>query len=86
MADGASAAAALGQFDVIVLSGSVAKIPEALVAQLKDGGRLSAIVGQLPVMRFTVVEKMGNQVTVRQPWDTSVSRLEGFEEPSRFSF
>ena len=86
LADGASAAAALGQFDVIVLSGSVAKIPEALVAQLKDGGRLGAIVGQLPVMRFTLVEKKGQQVTVRQPWDTSASRLEGFEEPSRFSF
>lgn len=86
LADGASAAAALGQFDVIVLSGSVAKVPQALVDLLKDGGRLSAIVGQLPMMRFTLVEKKGNQVSVRQPWDTLASRLEGFEEPSRFSF
>lgn len=86
LADGASAAAALGQFDVIVLSGSVAKVPDALVDLLKDGGRLGAIVGQLPVMRFTVVEKKGHQAQVRQPWDTLASRLENFEEPSRFSF
>jgi protein-L-isoaspartate(D-aspartate) O-methyltransferase len=38
-------------FDVILLSGSVAEVPPALLAQLKVGGRLAAIVGQLPIMR-----------------------------------
>ena len=86
LADGATAAAALGQFDVIVLSGSVGKLPEGLIAQLNDGGRLSAIVGNLPVMRFTLVTKTGNNFEVKQPWDTVATRLVGFEEPSRFSF
>lgn len=85
-ADGATAAAALGQFDVIVLSGSVARIPDSLVAQLNDGGRISAIVGKQPVMRFTVLQKHGQQIEMLQPWDTVASRLVGFEEPSRFSF
>lgn len=85
-ADGATAAAALGQFDVIVLSGSVARIPDSLVAQLNDGGRISAIVGRQPVMRFTLLQKNGHQIDIRQPWDTLAPRLAGFEEPSRFSF
>ena len=35
-----------GPFDVIVLSGSVAEVPETLLAHLKTGGRLAAIVGR----------------------------------------
>ncbi|WP_280191965.1 protein-L-isoaspartate O-methyltransferase family protein [Delftia sp. PS-11] len=85
-ADGAKAAAALGQFDVIVLSGSVAQVPEALLAQLRDGGRLGAIVGHLPMMRFTLVKKNGQQLQTVQPWDVVTARLSHFEEPSRFTF
>ncbi len=44
-----------GPFDVIVLSGSVAELPRALLGQLKAGGRLTAIVGQLPIMRAVLV-------------------------------
>lgn len=86
LANGATASLAQGAFDVIVLSGSVAQVPEALYAQLNDGGRIAAIVGNLPVMRFTLVTKNGENFDVKQPWDTAASRLVGFEEPSRFSF
>lgn len=86
LADGATAAAALGQFDVIVLSGSVAQVPQALLAQLNDGGRLGGIVGQLPMMRFTLVTRKGQQFTTQQPWDVVTARLSNFEEPSRFTF
>lgn len=86
LADGATAAAALGQFDAIVLSGSVAQVPQALLAQLNDGGRLAAIVGQLPMMRFTLVQKNGHQFETSQPWDVVTARLANFDEPSRFTF
>ena len=43
-ADGARGLPAEGPFDVIVLSGSVAEVPHALLEQLKVGGRLAAIV------------------------------------------
>jgi protein-L-isoaspartate(D-aspartate) O-methyltransferase len=52
-ADGARDAVPDGPFDVIVLSGSVAEVPQHLLSLLRDGGRLGAIVGQEPVMRFT---------------------------------
>ena len=49
-------------------------------------GRIAAIVGHMPVMRFTLVTKNGDNYEVKQPWDTAASRLVSFEEPSRFSF
>ncbi|HEX7436816.1 MAG TPA: protein-L-isoaspartate O-methyltransferase, partial [Caldimonas sp.] len=44
-ADASRTVAQDGPFDVIVLSGSVAEVPRTLLAQLKPGGRLTAIVG-----------------------------------------
>lgn len=86
-ADGAKGLAAEGPFDVIVLSGSVAEVPQALLAQLKVGGRLAAIVGNEPVMRATFVTRTGDASwTTTQPWDTAAPRLQHFPEPSRFQF
>ena len=76
-----------GPFDVIVLSGSVSEVPQALLAQLKVGGRLAAIVGGEPVMRATFVTRTGEaSFTSTQPWDTLAPRLAHFPEPSRFHF
>src|SRR5690606_20576938 len=86
-ADGARGLTAEGPFDVIVLSGSVAEIPSALLAQLRMGGRLAAIVGAEPVMRATFVRRDGDAAyTTTQPWDTVAPRLANFPEPSRFQF
>ena len=86
-ADGVHGLAAEGPFDVIVLSGSVARTPDPLVQQLKVGGRLLAIVGEEPIMRATLVTRTGDTTTtVAQRWDTVAPRLLNFPEPSRFSF
>ena len=86
-ADGAQGLASEGPFDVIVLSGSVAEVPEALKAQLKVGGRLVAIVGDEPVMRATVVRRTSEgHFTVTQGWDTVAPRLAHFPAPARFRF
>jgi protein-L-isoaspartate(D-aspartate) O-methyltransferase len=86
-ADGARGLAAEGPFDVIVLSGSVAEVPQALLQQLKVGGRLAAIVGGEPVMRATFITRTGEASwDSKQPWDTLAPRLAGFPEPSRFHF
>ncbi len=85
--DGAQGAPAEGLFDVIMLSGSVAEVPQALLAQLRVGGRLIAIVGSEPVMRATIVTRSGEaEFKTSQPWDTLAPRLLNFPEPSRFLF
>ena len=86
-ADGAKDVSVDGPFDVILLSGSVAEVPQALLAQLKPGGRLAAIVGNEPMMRATFVTRTGEAgYTTTQPWDTVAPRLSNFPEPSRFNF
>ena len=76
-----------GPFDVIMLSGSVAEVPPALLAILKIGGRLGAIVGFEPVMRATLVTRVGeSDFRTTQNWDTVAARLLNFPEPSKFSF
>ncbi|WP_114974105.1 protein-L-isoaspartate O-methyltransferase family protein [Rhodoferax ferrireducens] len=85
--DGAKGAPAEGPFDVIMLSGSVAEVPQALLANLKVGGRLIAIVGEEPVMRATIVTRTGEaDFKTSQPWDTVAPRLLNFPEPSHFHF
>jgi len=76
-----------GPFDVIVLSGSVAEVPPALLAMLKTGGRLSAVVGFEPMMRATLVTRVGEAAfRTTQGWDTVAPRLVNFPEPSKFNF
>ncbi len=85
--DGSAGLANAAPFDVIVLSGSVPQVPAALLDQLKVGGRLAAIVGQMPVMRamlHTRVDAQHWRQTVL--FDTAAPRLLGFPEPSRFQF
>ena len=86
-ADGSQGAASDGPFDVILLSGSVAEVPQALLDQLSVGGRLAAIVGDEPMMRATVVTRTGAQSFVStQPWDVNAPRLSGFAETPAFQF
>jgi protein-L-isoaspartate(D-aspartate) O-methyltransferase len=84
--DGARDAVPDGPFDVILLSGSVAQVPQNLLDLLRDGGRLGAVVGTDPVMRFTLVRREGDRFVTTSPWDTTAPRLVNFPEPSSFSF
>ena len=92
LADGASPLADAARpegslFDVIALGGSVAEVPPALLARLKVGGRLSAIVGFEPMMRATLITRVGQDAfRTTQAWDTVAPRLLNFPEPSKFTF
>ena len=75
------------RFDAIVLSGSVALDPQALLGALKPGGRLVGIIGQLPVMQAVRITRLDDQAFERTVlFDTVAPRLDGFTEPSRFVF
>lgn len=75
-----------GPFDVIVLSGSVASVPSALTDLLAEGGRLGAIVGNQPVMQFTLIQRINGALQTTTPWDTIAPRLHHFPESSSFTF
>ena len=86
-ADGSGGWEADAPYDVILLSGSVADVPAGLLAQLKPGGRLAAIVGQQPIMRARLTTRSTeHDFRSIDLFDTVAPRLRGFAEPSRFSF
>jgi len=87
VADGSRPLPSGPSFDVIVLSGSVAKVPQGLLGSLNIGGRLAAIVGNEPMMRAHFITRVSEgQWETIQPWDTVAPRLLNFPEPSRFNF
>jgi protein-L-isoaspartate(D-aspartate) O-methyltransferase len=86
-ADGSGPLPVPGPWDVILLSGSVAEVPRSLLQQLKPGGRLAAVVGQLPIMRAVLATRVGDAAwSQTELFDTVAPRLDGFPEPSRFQF
>jgi protein-L-isoaspartate(D-aspartate) O-methyltransferase len=86
-ADGALGMAVESPFDAIVLSGSLAEVPDQLLTQLKVGGRLMAIVGDAPIMCATLITRTGEtEFRTETLWDTVAPRLQNFAEHSGFTF
>lgn len=75
-----------GPFDVILLQGAAEVVPEALIGQLAEGGRLVAIVGRGRAAKCLVHTRLGAEVSVRPVFDAAVPALPGFERPPGFVF
>lgn len=76
-----------GPFDVIFIGAAVSQIPDGLFAQLKEGGRLAAILREGGVSRGVIFTRAGGAVARRVVFDARSSAvLEGFETPKTFVF
>jgi protein-L-isoaspartate(D-aspartate) O-methyltransferase len=75
-----------GAYDVIALTGSVRDAPQALIAQLKPGGRLIAVVGSAPIMRATLYTATGQGTHVRVVFDTVIPPLRDAALKPQFVF
>ncbi len=74
-------------WDAIVLTGSTPLLPGRFVEQLKPGGRVFAIVGDLPVMKARLVQWTGpDALTTTDVFETVVAPLRNAATPSRFRF
>ncbi|MEK0419019.1 MAG: protein-L-isoaspartate(D-aspartate) O-methyltransferase Pcm [Pseudomonadota bacterium] len=86
-ADGAAGLPAAGPFDVILLSGSVAAVPQNLLEQLRVGGRLAAIVGHLPIMQAKVWTRSApSSWSEEVVFETVAPRLLNFPTANPFKF
>ena len=84
---GAQGLTAQAPFDAILLTGSVASVPQVLLDQLKVGGRLLAVVGREPMMQATLFTRVDDKTVEHQElFDTVIAPLPGFDIPSRFNF
>jgi len=74
-------------YDVIVISGRVPTVPQKLLDQLKDGGRLVAVVGETPLAQAHLWTRHGDTFASRVDFDATVSALPGIEiERPAFTF
>ena len=74
-------------FDVIVLSGSTPVIAQAFLDRLKPGGRLFAVVGDLPVMKAVLVRQpVAGSFQHTELFETLVKPLVNAPQPARFRF
>jgi protein-L-isoaspartate(D-aspartate) O-methyltransferase len=74
-------------YDVIVLTGSVPELPQAITDQLSPGGRLFAVVGNVPVMVARLVTCTGpGMYASAELFDTVIAPLQNAQRPSRFEF
>ena len=87
LGDGALGWSERAPYDVIIVSGSLPVLPDALLAQLKVGGRLSAIVGEKPAMTAQIVTRISeNSYDTLPIFDTCLAPLRNAWRPDPFRF
>ena len=81
----AGGAPAHGPYDVIVVQGGIEVFPDALAAQLKDGGRAAALFleGSLGVVRIGV--RRGEGMRWRDAFNAAAPLLDGFAKVRAFA-
>ena len=82
----AEGAAKNGPYDLIMLQGAVETVPDALLAQVKEGGRMIAIFaeGALGVVR--VGRKIDGAMNWRMAFNANAPVLAGFAKEAAFTF
>ena len=75
-----------GPYQVILIAGGVEVIPEVILDQLADGGRLVTVLKRGGVGRGHMVVKSGDTLVGKDHFDANSPLLPGFEKEKNFSF
>ena len=73
-------------YDLILIDGAVELVPDALIEQLADGGRLTAAIVDDGVTRLAVGRRAGAAFGMVPFADAAAAILPGFAKPRTFSF
>jgi protein-L-isoaspartate(D-aspartate) O-methyltransferase len=85
--DGALGWPAHAPYDIIIVSGSLPCVPPQMLAQLKVGGRLAAIVGSAPAMHAQVITRATqDRFETQSLFETVTKPLRNAQAPSTFRF
>jgi protein-L-isoaspartate(D-aspartate) O-methyltransferase len=71
-------------FDAILLEGAVPRVPEDLLEQLRDGGRLVAVIADGAFGRAQVWRRTGKLFDPRAAFDAGAPPLPGFARQAEF--
>jgi len=74
-----------GPYDVVILQGAVPEVPAALTDQIKDGGRICAILQDGPLGTCKIGYKSNGKVSWRTAFNATAPLLNGFETKTAFT-
>ncbi len=75
-----------GPYDAILVEGAVELVPQTLLRQLKDGGRLVCVLGAGPGAKAMLYRRSGDDTGGRAIFDAAAAVLPGFVKPLEFAF
>jgi protein-L-isoaspartate(D-aspartate) O-methyltransferase len=75
-----------GQYSLIVIDGAIEHLPDALAAQLADGGRIVTGLVLRQVTRLASGRRIAGQVNLQPVEDLGIPVLRAFDAPKRWSF
>jgi protein-L-isoaspartate(D-aspartate) O-methyltransferase len=73
-------------FDLILLAGAVPAVPDVLLDQLAENGRLAAVVQQGVAGQVTICRKISGSIGRVTPFDAWLPELAAFRPAPRFVF
>jgi protein-L-isoaspartate(D-aspartate) O-methyltransferase len=79
-------AAQAAPYDLILIDGAVEFVPAAIIAQLKDGGRLASAILEDGIARLAIGRKAGEGFGMAAVSDAAAAILPGFLKPRAFTF
>ncbi len=75
-----------GPFDVILVNGAFESQPDALIAQLAEGGRLVGVEALEGAQEAVLIEKLAAGTSRRTLFETRVATLDAFRRAPSFAF
>ncbi len=84
--NGLAGLAAHAPYDAVMVSGSVHKVPQVLLDQLKPGGRLFAIEGESPAKEAVLYTRVGDDFRRVAVFEIEVAALREAEPAQKFVF
>jgi protein-L-isoaspartate(D-aspartate) O-methyltransferase len=73
-------------YDLILLEGATEVVPQALLRQLEDNGRLLCVLGKGPGAKAMLYRRSGEDIGERPIFDATAAVLPGFVKPPAFAF
>lgn len=73
-------------YDLILIDGAVETVPQALIDQLADGGRLAVSLLDQGVSRISIGRRVGDSFGIAPLTDVAAAILPAFAKPKVFSF
>lgn len=81
----AEGAAKSGPYDVVILQGAAEVVPQAILDQIKDGGRIAAIFAEGALGVARIGYKLDGRINWRDAFNASAPVLSGFEKKAAFA-